>query len=76
MANHALARIRTIRPAVRDFPPSPPPLFSLDSGRLVVETDAYRIELSEQQGGAITSFRLTGSCSARTSRTWTTWPIL
>ena len=61
MANHALARIRTIRPPAHDFPPSPPPLFSLDSGRLVVETDAYRIELSEQQGGAITSFRLSGS---------------
>jgi hypothetical protein len=61
MANHALARIRTIRPAARDFPPSPPPLFSFDSGTLVVQTDAYRVELSEQQGGAITSFRLTGS---------------
>jgi len=61
MANHALARIRTIRPAAHEFPPSPPPLFSLDSGRLVVQTDAYRIELSEQQGGAITSFRLNGS---------------
>jgi len=32
MANRALARIRTIRPPARAFPPSPPPLFSLDSG--------------------------------------------
>jgi hypothetical protein len=61
MANQALVRIRTIRPPAREFPPSPPPAFSLDSGRLMVETDAYRIELSEHQGGAITSFRLNGS---------------
>jgi len=58
LADHALARIRAIRPAAPEFPPSPPPLFQLDSGTLVVETDSYRVELSEQQGGAITSFRL------------------
>jgi hypothetical protein len=61
MANQALVRIRTIRLPARDFPPSPPPAFSLDSGKLVVETAAYRIELSEEQGGAITSFRLDGA---------------
>ncbi len=61
MANQALARIRTIRAPAREFPPSPPPRYSLDSGKLVVETDAYRVELSEHQGGAITSFRLNGS---------------
>ena len=58
LADHALARIRTIRPAAPEFPPSPLPLFSLDAGTLVVETDAYRVELSEREGGAITSFRL------------------
>jgi hypothetical protein len=58
LANHALARIRAIRPAASDFPPSPLPHFSLDGGTLVVETDSYRVVLSEQQGGAITSVRL------------------
>jgi hypothetical protein len=61
LADHALARIRAIRPAAPEFPPNPPPQFSFDSGRLVVETDAYRVELCEQQGGAITSFRFAGS---------------
>jgi hypothetical protein len=58
LADQALARIRTIRPAALAFPPRPAPDFSLEGGTLVVQTDTYRVELSEQQGGAITSFRL------------------
>ena len=61
LADHALARIRAIRAAAPEFPPGPPPQFNFDSGRLVVETDFYRVELHEDQGGAITSFRLTGA---------------
>jgi len=61
LADHALARIRTIRTAAPEFPPSPLPSFSLDAGTLVVQADAYRVELREQQGGAITSFRLSQS---------------
>jgi hypothetical protein len=61
LADHALARIRAIRPAALAFPPKPPPDFNLESGTLVVQTDAYRVELSERQGGAITSFRLNQS---------------
>ena len=61
LADRALARIRAIRPPAPRFPASPLPAFNLDAGTLVAETDMYRVELGEQQGGAITSFRLTGS---------------
>ena len=61
LADHALARIRSLRPSAPKFPPSPLPAFRLDGGRLEVETDTYRVELSEEQGGAITSFRLNRS---------------
>ena len=61
LADHALASIRAIRPAAAVFRASPPPHWRLDAGTLLVETDAYRVELDEQQGGAITSFRLRGS---------------
>ena len=58
LADHALARIRTIRIPAADLPQSPPPRWHLDAGRLVVDSDAYHVELDEKQGGAITSFRL------------------
>ena len=61
LADHALARIRAIRPPASEFPRSPLPFFHLDGGTLVAETDTYRVVLREQEGGAITSFRLTGS---------------
>jgi hypothetical protein len=61
LADHALARIRALRPAAAEFRQSAAPLWHMHAGNLVVETDAYRVELCEQQGGAITSFRLHGS---------------
>jgi hypothetical protein len=38
-----------------------PPCWRLDAGKLVVDTDAYHVELDERQGGALTSFHLVGS---------------
>jgi hypothetical protein len=61
LADHALARIRALRPAAVSAPDPGPPRWRLDLGRLTVQTDGYHVELDERQGGAITSFRLGSS---------------
>jgi alpha-mannosidase len=61
LADDALARIRALRPPARTTARSVPPRFRLEGGELTVETDDYRIVLSERAGGCITSVRLRGS---------------
>jgi hypothetical protein len=61
LADNALARIRAIRPPAAASPRMAPPRWRLDAGKLVVDAEAYHVELDERQGGAITSFRLGGS---------------
>lgn len=57
LADHALHRIRALRTQARALPPLPPPRWHLADGILDVETEDYRLVLSERAGGCITSLR-------------------
>jgi hypothetical protein len=61
LADDALGRIRALRPVVPKKPAERPPGWVLRDGVLVVETDHYRVVMSEHAGGCITSYRLAGS---------------
>lgn len=60
LAEDALRRIRTLRAPARAHLHSPAPRWRLADGVLDVETEDYRVVLSEHAGGCITSFRLGG----------------
>ena len=60
MADDALARVRSLRPRARAQPPCAPPRWRLADGVLEVETEDYRVVVSERAGGCMTSFRLRG----------------
>jgi hypothetical protein len=61
LADDALARVRSIRPAAATSPRGLVPRWHFAGGKLTVDTDAYHLELDQGHGGAITSFRMAGS---------------
>jgi hypothetical protein len=61
LADEGLAHIRSVRVPPTARPRRAAPSWRRTGGVVAIETDDYRLEISEEHGGAITSFRLAGS---------------